>query len=42
MAMRPGEIEEHIHSTNQQTISYTIPGTETADETVPKLADGEL
>jgi hypothetical protein len=25
MAMRPEEIEELTHSTNQQTISYAIP-----------------
>ena len=43
MPMRPEEIEELIHSTNQQTIASTIPGeTETRDETVPTLTDGEL
>ena len=41
MPMRPEEIEELMHSMNQQAIAYTIPG-ETADEAVPKLRDGEL
>jgi hypothetical protein len=32
MPMRPEEIEELMHSANQQTITYTIPGDrETAD-----------
>ena len=28
MPMRPEEIEELMHSANQQTITYTIPGDE--------------
>ena len=41
MPMRPEEIEELMHSTNQQTIAYTIPGDkETADETIRKLTEG--
>jgi hypothetical protein len=41
MPMRPEEIEELMHTMNQQTIAYTIPG-ETADDMIPKLTDGEL
>ena len=42
MPMRPEEIEELMHSANQQTITYTIPGDkETADETIPKLTEGK-
>jgi hypothetical protein len=42
MPMRPEEIEELMHSANQQTIAYTIPGEgETADETIRKLTEGE-
>ncbi len=42
MPMRPEEIEELMHSANQQTITYTIPGDrETPDETIRKLAEGE-
>ena len=42
MAMRPEEIEDLIHSTNQQTISYTLP-TQPAntDEPLGKRIDGE-
>ena len=39
MPMRPEEIEELMHSTNQQTIAYSISG-ETADDTIPKLPEG--
>jgi hypothetical protein len=40
MPMRPDEIEELMHSANQQTITYTIPGeSETADEMIPKPDD---
>ncbi len=43
MPMRPEEIEELMHSANQQTITYTIPGDrETADETIRKLMEGKL
>jgi hypothetical protein len=42
MPMRPEEIEELMHSANQQTITYTIPGDkETPDETVRKLTEGK-
>lgn len=42
MPMRPMEIEELIHSANQQTIAYTLPGDrETADETIPKRPEDE-
>jgi hypothetical protein len=42
MPMRPEEIEELMHSTNKQTITYTIPGEgETADETIRRLIEGE-
>jgi len=42
MPMRPEEIEELMHSANQQTITYTIPGDkETADETIRKLTEGK-
>jgi hypothetical protein len=42
MQMRPEEIEELVHSANQQTITYTIPGDrETADETIRKMNEGE-
>jgi hypothetical protein len=41
MPMRPEEIEELMHSANQQTIAYTIPADrETADETFQKLSEG--
>jgi hypothetical protein len=33
MAMRPEEIEELMHSMNQQTISYVIPESENGDRT---------
>jgi hypothetical protein len=40
MPMRPEEIEELMHSANQQTITYTIPGDEeTPDETIRKLTE---
>jgi hypothetical protein len=40
MPMRPEEIEELMHSANQQTITYTIPGDEEApDETIRKLTE---
>jgi hypothetical protein len=43
MAMRPEEIEDLIHNTNQQTISYALSTEpEKPDETLPKRADGEL
>jgi hypothetical protein len=43
MPMRPEEIEELMHSANQQTITYTIPGDrETADETIRKLTEGKV
>ena len=42
MQMRPEEIEELMHSANQQTITYTIPGDgETPDETIRRLTEGE-
>ena len=42
MQMRPEEIEELMHSANQQTITYTIPGEgETGDETIRRLTEGE-
>jgi hypothetical protein len=42
MPMRPEEIEELMQSTNQQTITCTIPGDrETADETIRKLTEGK-
>jgi len=41
MPMRPEEIEELMHSANQQTITDTIPGEkETPDETIRKLTEG--
>lgn len=43
MPMGPEEIEELMHSANQQTITYTIPGDrETADETIRKLTEGKV
>jgi hypothetical protein len=40
MPMRPEEIEELMHSANQQTITCTIPGDEEApDETIRKLTE---
>ncbi len=42
MPMRPEEIEELMHSANQQTITYTLPGDqETADETIRKRTEGK-
>ena len=42
MPMRPEEIEELMHSTNQQTITCTIPGDkETTDEMIRRLSEGE-
>lgn len=42
MPMRPEEIEELMHSANQQTITYTIPGDrETPGEMIRKLRRGE-
>jgi hypothetical protein len=42
MPMRPVEIDELMHSANQQTITYTIPGDrDTADETILKLTEGK-
>jgi hypothetical protein len=42
MPMRPKEIEELMHSANQQTITDAIPGDEeTADETIRKLTEGK-
>jgi hypothetical protein len=42
MPMRPEEIEELMHSANQQAITDTIPGEgETADETIRRLTEGE-
>jgi hypothetical protein len=42
MAMRPEEIENLIHSTNQQTISYTLPTEpDNTDERLAKRIDGE-
>jgi hypothetical protein len=42
MAMRPEEIEELTHSTNQQTISYAIPTEpDNPDEPLAKRTDGE-
>jgi hypothetical protein len=36
MPMRPEEIEELMHSTNQQTIACTIPSeSDTSDEILP-------
>lgn len=40
MPMRPEEIAELMHSANQQTITYTIPGDEeTPAETIRKLTE---
>jgi hypothetical protein len=42
MPMRPEEIEELMHSANQQTITYTIPGDrETPDEMIRNLRIGK-
>ena len=42
MPMPPEEIDELMHSANQQTITYTIPGDrETPDEMIRKLRTGE-
>ena len=42
MAMRPEEIEDLVHNTNQQTISYALPAEpEKTDETLPKRIEGE-
>ena len=39
MPMRPEEIEELMHSANQQTITYTIPGDEETQMTIRKLTE---
>lgn len=39
MPMRPEEIEELMHSANQQKISYTIPAEKTPDDMIPKPID---
>lgn len=42
MPMRPEEIEELMHSANQQAITDKIPGDrETTDETIRKLTEGK-
>lgn len=42
MPMRPEEIEERMHSANQQAITYTIPGhRETPGEMIRKLRIGK-
>lgn len=42
MAMRPEEIEDLIHSTNQQTISFTLPAEpDNTDEPLANRTDGE-
>jgi hypothetical protein len=43
MAMRPEEIEELMHSMNQQKIVVTIDNeSENGDEPLPKLPDADL
>jgi hypothetical protein len=42
IAMRPEEIEELMHSMNQQKISYTIPGESGKDDAaIPRQSDEE-
>jgi hypothetical protein len=43
MPMRPEEIEELMHSTNQQTIACTIPAEgDTSEETIPDTEKKEM